>query len=161
MYLYTLLLSDLAGTGFVSSSYLGVDDNSTSYARRKSDSRLDTRQVAHLKKVATSASNTSINNLRDDRTSRGMDRNEILRNYHEAEKHLWSQQENLNSNSLRGDSSSCSTDYVDVEYNLLSNLGPFQMIPPQIHYQQHVDGKFVLVARPGTRNVGRVSSFCI
>ena len=141
--LYFLLISDLAGTSMVSSSHLGVDGNSSNYTRRKSDSRLDARQIAHLQKVAASASNTSINNMRGDKPSGAIDRNTIQSNYHQAENQQWHQQQNFNANSVRGGTSDCPTEYVDVEYNIRSDLGPFQIIPPQIHRHQRVDCKFL------------------
>ena len=140
-----MLISDLAGTGITSSSYLGIDSNSANYARRKSDSRLDARQIAHLQNIAASGSNTSLNNLWGDKSSgAAIGRNTIQSNYHQVEKQQWSQQQNFNSNSVRGGSSDCPNEYVDVEYNLRSDLGPFQIIPPQIHRHQHLDCKFLL-----------------
>ena len=62
-YVYLFCLnSDLAGTNVGSPRLLGVGGNASNYARRKSDSRLDSSQIAHLQKVYA-ASYTFIDQL--------------------------------------------------------------------------------------------------
>ena len=130
--------SDLAGTNVGSPRYLGVGGNASNYARRKSDSRLDSSQIAHLQKVYA-ASNTCIDQLGIERESGTTNRNTVEGSYQSDE--MWSQQ-NYNSGSSRR-ASACRSDYADFAYNAPLALGPFQIIPAQIRrHQQTTDREF-------------------
>ena len=127
--------------GIASSNYLGVGADAHEYVRRKSDSRLDSQQISHLQNIAANASNTS---MLGDRAGGATERNSIKSNYHQDQRQQWSHQQNFSAITLRGGNSECSAEMGDVEYETRSDLGPFQIMPPHTHRNQHLDCKYHL-----------------
>ena len=130
--------------GIASSNYLGVGADVNEYVRRKSDSRLDAHQIAHLQRIAANASNASNVTMLGDSASGGTERNSVKSNYHQVQRQQWSHQQNFNTIPLRGENSEHPTDTEDVEYEMRSDLGPFQIMPPNTNRNQHLDCKYYL-----------------
>ena len=79
-----------------------------------------------------------------DRARGAPERNSIKSNYHQVHRQQWSHQQNFNAIPLQGGNSECSTEMGDVEFETRSDLGPFQIIPPHTHRNQHLDCKYHL-----------------
>ena len=144
---------ELSGLGDVSSNYLGVNNDSANSMRRKSDSRLDMHQVAHLQNLAAKHSNNASNALTLGETSlRKSDRNLIQNQYNPTDQQYWNQQQhqaqNYNDIHLRG---GISTDRTIENYDTelghrQSALGPFQIMPPQPHGNYRLDCKITYLS---------------
>ena len=117
---------DLVGMCAPSSNFLGTGHSTRDDIRRKSDSRLDSRQINHLQNMAAYVSS-----------------NGPKTTYHTIEKKH--EQQNFNSIPPRGDNSNFDTEYAAVEYDRRSNLGPFQISPPQTTRNQHLDCEFPFI----------------
>ena len=141
-------ISDISSLGVASSNYLGVCNESANSMRRKSDSRLDMHQVAHLQNLAAKHSNNASNALTMGETSlRKSDRNLIQNQYNPTDQQYWNQHQqqaqNYNDLHLRGGiSTDRSIENYDTELgHRQSALGPFQIMPPQLHANYRLDCK--------------------
>ena len=121
--------------------------------RRKSDSRLDMHQIAHLQNIAGNQSNNASNAMPlGDNALRKSDRNLIQNQYNPTEQQYWSQQQqhaqNYNEIHLRGGmSSEHNIEYSDTELgHRQSAIGPFQIMPPQFHHTHRLDRKIILIS---------------
>ena len=154
-------LPDLAGTTMKSPrSLLAVAPGSMlDKMRRKSDSRLNSNQFAHLQQIARLANKAKDTvNVMDDGNDGSLMiadhlHNVTMQNVHdrtEQVENLRSSQQNANHqifgpnprnlvSPYRGDAA------TGHNYAPPLNLGPFQVIPPQIHHYQHSsDSKFII-----------------
>ena len=129
--------------GLGSSNYLGVGNDGQECVRRKSDSRLDSHQISHLQQIAANAASAS--NTFPERTSGVTERNSNQSNYHQVQRQQWDEHHTFQSIPSRGGNSEYSNQSVNVEYDTRSDLGPYQIIPPQTHHNQHLECKHDLV----------------
>ena len=133
-----ICISHLDGMGLGSSNYLGVGNDGQECVRRKSDSRLDMHQISHLQKIAANAASASNTCQFPERTSGVPERNSNQSNYHQVQRQQWEEHQNFQCVPSRGGNSEYSNQSVNVEYDTRSDLGPYQIIPPQTHHNQHV-----------------------
>ena len=138
----------MSGLGVASSNYLGVGNDSANSMRRKSDSRLDMHQIAHLQSLAANNSNNASNAMPiGDNSLRTSARNLMQNHYNPIDQQYWNQQQqqaqNYNEIHLRGGlSSDHNQEYTDTELGHRdSALGPFQIMPPQAHLTHRLDCK--------------------
>ena len=117
--------------------------------RRKSDSRLDMNQIAHLQHLAAAnaSNNTQPLTTMGDNSQRKSERNLMQNDYHPTDRQYWAQQQqqaqNYNDIHLRGGMpTDRNVDYSDTELgHRQSALGPFQIMPPQAHSTNRLDCK--------------------
>ena len=114
-----------------SSNYLGVGGSSTDRMRRKSDSRLDAHQIAYLQTLATNSSN-DINAMTSKTPSTvGISMEHLAQRSRRQQQSMYAHHSNLEDNS----------DYVGgyekSDYDVSSELGPYQIMPPKAFLDFH------------------------